>query len=97
VDSLTKHPVGRGKTGAMKLQEKTSQPIVQGRVTAELSEPWSNAPAHLARETSTKSVSLLLVEPDFRLRGAKGQIKVTFHGRVAEKDFAANCSRSGDS
>ncbi|KAJ6146979.1 hypothetical protein N7497_008961 [Penicillium chrysogenum] len=35
--------------------------------------------------SSTKSVSLLLVEPDFRLRGAKGQIKVTFHGRVAEK------------
>ncbi|KGO43375.1 Telomere end binding protein [Penicillium expansum] len=34
---------------------------------------------------STKSVSLLLAEPDFRLRGAKGQIKVTFHGRVAEK------------
>ncbi|OQE82239.1 hypothetical protein PENNAL_c0037G07156 [Penicillium nalgiovense] len=35
--------------------------------------------------SSTKSVSLLLVEPDFRLRGAKGQIKVTFHGHVAEK------------
>ncbi|EKV10888.1 Telomere end binding protein [Penicillium digitatum] len=35
--------------------------------------------------SSTKSVSLLLAEPDFRLRGAKGQIKVTFHGHVAEK------------
>ncbi|CAI7612159.1 unnamed protein product [Penicillium discolor] len=35
--------------------------------------------------SSTKSVSLLLAEPDFRLRGAKGQIKATFHGRVAEK------------
>ncbi|KAJ5958151.1 uncharacterized protein N7479_005301 [Penicillium vulpinum] len=35
--------------------------------------------------SSTKSVSLLLVEPDFRLRSAKGQIKATFHGRVAEK------------
>ncbi|KAJ5365854.1 hypothetical protein N7517_008740 [Penicillium concentricum] len=35
--------------------------------------------------SSTKSVSLLLAEPDFRLRGAKGQIKVTFHGNLAEK------------
>ncbi|KGO63981.1 Telomere end binding protein [Penicillium italicum] len=35
--------------------------------------------------SSTKSASLLLAEPDFRLRGAKGQIKVTFHGRVAEE------------
>ncbi|KAJ5165522.1 Telomere end binding protein [Penicillium coprophilum] len=35
--------------------------------------------------SSTKSVSLLLAEPDFRLRGAKGQIKVTFHGHLAEK------------
>ncbi|CAI7590819.1 unnamed protein product [Penicillium viridicatum] len=35
--------------------------------------------------SSTKSVSLLLAEPDFRLRGAKGQIKATFHGGVAEK------------
>ncbi|KAJ5442930.1 Telomere end binding protein [Penicillium cf. griseofulvum] len=35
--------------------------------------------------SSTKSISLLLAEPDFRLRGAKGQIKVTFHGHLAEK------------
>jgi len=35
--------------------------------------------------SSTKSFSLLLAEPDFRLRSSKGQVKVTFHGRVAEK------------
>ncbi|KAI2710706.1 hypothetical protein CBS147354_8546 [Penicillium roqueforti] len=35
--------------------------------------------------SSIKTVSLLLAEPDFRLRGARGQIKVTFHGRVAER------------
>jgi hypothetical protein len=35
--------------------------------------------------SATKSLSLLLAEPDFRLRRSKGQVKVTFHGRVAEK------------
>lgn len=35
--------------------------------------------------SSAKSFSLLLVEPDVLLRHAQGQIKVTFHGRVAEK------------
>jgi hypothetical protein len=102
VDSLTKHPVGRGKTGAMNAIEQSPE-----------QSPAPNALAHLTRvpiaqlspdleqlaaksflaaialvwpySSSTKSVSLLLVEPDFRLRGAKGQIKVTFHGRVAEK------------
>jgi hypothetical protein len=35
--------------------------------------------------SSTKSFSVLLAEPDFRLRSSDGQVKVTFHGRVAEK------------
>ncbi|CAG8050232.1 unnamed protein product [Penicillium salamii] len=35
--------------------------------------------------SSHKSLSLLLAEPDFRLRRSQGQVKVTFHGRVAEK------------
>ncbi|KAJ5176835.1 uncharacterized protein N7482_002712 [Penicillium canariense] len=35
--------------------------------------------------SSTKSLSLLLAEPDFRLRRSNGQVKATFHGRVAEK------------
>lgn len=35
--------------------------------------------------SSTKSLSLSLAEPDFRLRRSNGQVKATFHGRVAEK------------
>ena len=35
--------------------------------------------------SSTKSLSLSLAEPDFRLRRFNGQVKATFHGRVAEK------------
>ncbi|KAI9933263.1 hypothetical protein MW887_007736 [Aspergillus wentii] len=34
--------------------------------------------------SSTKSISLLLAEPDFRLRRSNGQVKVIFHGAVAE-------------
>ena len=34
--------------------------------------------------SSTKSLSLLLSEPDFRLRRPNGQVKAVFHGRVAE-------------
>ncbi|KAJ0417718.1 hypothetical protein BJY00DRAFT_198838 [Aspergillus carlsbadensis] len=35
--------------------------------------------------SSTKSLSLLLAEPDFRLRRSNGQVKVLFHGHVAEE------------
>lgn len=35
--------------------------------------------------SATKSLSLLLAEPDCRLRHSRGQIKVIFHGHVAEK------------
>ncbi|KAL4939257.1 hypothetical protein BDV06DRAFT_38703 [Aspergillus oleicola] len=34
--------------------------------------------------SSTKSLSLLLAEPDFRLRRPNGQVKVFFHGHVAQ-------------
>ncbi|CAI7652105.1 unnamed protein product [Penicillium glandicola] len=67
---LTKVPIAQLSPDLEKLAEKSFLAAVA------LVWPYSS---------STKSVSLLLVEPDFRLRGAKGQIKVTFHGRVAEK------------
>lgn len=35
--------------------------------------------------SSTKAFSFLLAEPDFRLRRSNGQVKVVFHGLVAEK------------
>ncbi|KAL4804882.1 hypothetical protein BDV18DRAFT_152870 [Aspergillus unguis] len=35
--------------------------------------------------SSTKSLSVLLAEPDFRLRRSNGQVKVFFHGHVAEE------------
>ncbi|RDW93106.1 uncharacterized protein DSM5745_00428 [Aspergillus mulundensis] len=35
--------------------------------------------------SSTKTLSLLLAEPDFRLRRSNGQVKVFFHGQVAEE------------
>ena len=34
--------------------------------------------------SSTKAFSCLLAEPDFRLRRSNGQVKVIFHGTVAE-------------
>jgi hypothetical protein len=34
--------------------------------------------------SSTRALSLLLAEPDVRLRKLKGQVKVTFHGPSAE-------------
>ncbi|KAL4758956.1 uncharacterized protein BDW70DRAFT_151989 [Aspergillus foveolatus] len=35
--------------------------------------------------SSTKILSVLLAEPDFRLRRSNGQVKVFFHGHVAEE------------
>ncbi|RAL09162.1 uncharacterized protein BO97DRAFT_480165 [Aspergillus homomorphus CBS 101889] len=35
--------------------------------------------------SSTRSISLLLAEPDFRLRRSGGQVRVVFHGHVAEE------------
>ncbi|KAJ5913134.1 Telomere end binding protein [Penicillium tannophilum] len=40
--------------------------------------------------SSTKCLSLLLAEPDFRLRRLHGQVKAIFHGRVAEEVAASH-------
>ncbi|KAJ5524542.1 Telomere end binding protein [Penicillium frequentans] len=42
--------------------------------------------------SSTKCLSLLLAEPDFRLRRLHGQVKAIFHGRVAEQVAASHVS-----
>ncbi len=44
---------------------------------------------------SNKSLTLLLVEPDFRLRRNKGQVKAEFHGSSA-KEVARSGLGSGD-
>lgn len=90
--------VGRGQTGAMNaieqspasnaLAQLTRVPIAQLSPDLEkLAEKSFLAAVALVwpYSSSIKTVSLLLAEPDFRLRGARGQIKVTFHGRVAER------------
>lgn len=40
--------------------------------------------------SSTKSISLLLAETDFRLRRLHGQVKAIFNGRVAEQVAASH-------
>lgn len=45
--------------------------------------------------SSTQSYSLLLVEPDFRLRRHRGQVRVHFQGSSA-KAIARICVNSGD-
>ena len=45
--------------------------------------------------SSTKSMSILLVEPDFRLRRNKGQVRITFHDSSA-KAVARSEISSGD-
>ncbi|GES65724.1 hypothetical protein ATEIFO6365_0012011600 [Aspergillus terreus] len=39
--------------------------------------------------SSTQSLGLLLAEPDFRLRRSNGQVKVIFHGHIAESVAAS--------
>lgn len=67
---LTKTPIAQLSPALDKLQER----YIDAAVT--LVWPYSS---------STKCISLLLSEPDFRLRRSNGQVKVTFHGRVAER------------
>lgn len=67
---LTKLPIAQLSPALEELKEK----CVHATVT--LVWPYSS---------STKSLSLLLSEPDFRLRRLNGQVKATFHGHVAEK------------
>lgn len=68
--SLTKVPIAQLSPTLNELDEK----CIHGTVT--LVWPYSS---------STRSLGLLLAEPDFRLRRSNGQVKAVFHGRVAEK------------
>lgn len=66
----TKVPIAQLSPGLEQAEEK----CIHATVT--LVWPYSS---------STKSLGLLLAEPDFRLRRSNGQVKAVFHGRVAEK------------
>lgn len=68
--SLTKVPIAQLSPGLEQREEK----CINATVT--LVWPYSS---------STKSLSLLLAEPDFRLRRSNGQVKAVFHGPIAEK------------
>ncbi|OQE19513.1 hypothetical protein PENSTE_c015G06973 [Penicillium steckii] len=68
--SLTKIPIAQLSPTLEQAKEK----CISATVT--LVWPYSS---------STKTFALLLAEPDFRLRRSNGQVKVVFHGRVAEK------------
>jgi hypothetical protein len=63
-------PISQVSTDVDRLAEKSIHSVVT------LLWPYSS---------STKSLSLLLAEPDFRLRRSNGQVKVLFHGHVAEE------------
>ncbi|KAJ5280311.1 hypothetical protein N7478_005683 [Penicillium angulare] len=81
------------------LPQLTKVPIAQLSPTLEQSEgKCIEAAVTLVwpYSSSTKSFSLLLAEPDFRLRRSHGQVKTIFHGRAAEK-LAASHVGIGDS
>lgn len=75
-------------------QFPTSEPLRASRIPiAQLSpslEHFSESSIHASvtllwpYSSSTKSLSLLLTEPDFRLRHSNGQVKAVFHGHIAE-------------
>lgn len=70
------------------LSHFTKVPIAQLSPTLEQQEEKGiNAAVTLVwpYSSTTKSLSLLLAEPDFRLRRSHGQVKAIFHGRVAEE------------
>ncbi|PLB51907.1 hypothetical protein P170DRAFT_471831 [Aspergillus steynii IBT 23096] len=82
-----------------------SKPLRSSRIPiAQLSPTADNLQASAIHATvtllwpyssSTKSLGLLLAEPDFRLRRSNGQVKVIFHGPVA-KDVAKSKIGIGD-
>lgn len=81
----------------MELHARTQLPIAQ-------LEPSINRSTSLIRgvvtlvwpySSSTNSISVLLVEPDFRLRRNKGQVRITFRGSSA-KAVARSGLNSGD-
>ncbi|KAE8328925.1 hypothetical protein BDV39DRAFT_59413 [Aspergillus sergii] len=75
-------------------QFPTSEPLRASRIPiAQLSptlEHFSESSIHASvtllwpYSSSTKTLSLLLAEPDFRLRHSNGQVKAVFHGHIAE-------------
>lgn len=52
--------------------------LAESSIRAAVTLVWPYSP-------STKSFSVLLAEPDVRLRRSNGQVKVTFHALVAER------------
>ena len=81
----------------MEFQSKTRLPISQLQPTVDASNTYINGvvtllwPYSVSKQTS----SILLVEPDFRLRKHKGQVRVTFHGSSA-RAIARSGLTSGD-
>ncbi|KAG8529773.1 uncharacterized protein KY384_005254 [Bacidia gigantensis] len=73
-------PIADLQPGLQRVDDST----VEGIVT--LTWPYSS---------STKSTSLLLVEPDFRLRARRGQVRLFFHGAIA-KTVSLAAVASGD-
>ena len=70
LSSLIKLPIAQLSPALEQLEEKC--------ILATVSLVWPYS-------SSTKSISLSLAEPDFRLRRSNGQVKTIFHGRVAKK------------
>lgn len=70
LSSLTKVPIAQLSPTLEQVEEKCIF------TTVSLVWPYSS---------STKSLSLSLAEPDYRLRRSNGQVKAIFHGRVAQK------------
>ncbi|KAJ5099643.1 hypothetical protein N7532_006644 [Penicillium argentinense] len=70
------------------LSQPTKVPIAQLSPTLEQLEGkciYATVTLVWPYSSSTKSLALLLAEPDIRLRRSNGQVKAVFHGRVAEK------------
>ena len=81
----------------MNLQAKYTTPIAQ-------LDPLIDTTVHVIKgivtliwpySASTSSLSILLVEPDFRLRRNKGQVRISFEGAIA-KAVAKSGLTSGD-
>lgn len=81
---VTDHPVQSAPPTRPQL---TKTPIAQLSPTLEQPENrciYATVSLIWPYSSSTKSLGLLLAEPDFRLRRSNGQVKAVFHGRVAE-------------
>ena len=79
------------------LHSKTQLPIAQLEPSVDVENTCVKGIVTLIwpYSSSTKSISILLVEPDFRLRRNKGQVRITFHTSSA-KAVARSKISSGD-